>query len=456
MSSRSRWSSRARAPHVVVVGGGFAGLSAVRALRRAPVKVTLIDQHVYNVFQPLLYQVATATLNPGDISWFLRSVRSRQRNVRFVNGRVRAMDHTAKTVTLEGDVVVDYDYLIIAAGVTANFFGIPGAEEYSMPLYTRSQALAFRDAMFARLEAAAIHGTDEDLRVIIVGGGATGVEMAGALAELRNTDMPTTYPELDPRRTHITLMEMVPNLLGPFEPSLREYARKSLVKRGVDIRLGTAVKEVRPDGVIDGNGEFVPAGLVVWASGITVSDEVKNWDLPQGRGGRIVIDDHLRVRGMDHVFAIGDIASEEGDRALPQLAQPAMQQGKYIAELLADVLDGKADDIGDGPRFDYRDRGILATIGRSSAVAQIKRVPPVTGFPAWILWIVIHIFYLLGNRNRLATILNLAARYLFWRRGHNAIVGDTPPIPTTGAESTASLPRQARTERAREPGAARR
>lgn len=404
-----------------MVGGGFGGISAVRALRGVDVDVTLIDQDTYNTFQPLLYQVATATLNPGDITFFLRSVRSRQSNGRFVNGTVTGMDHTSRTVALRDGRTVSYDYLIIATGVTVNYFGVPGAAEHSMPLYTRPQALALRDEIFGRLEDAATYGQQRELRVVVVGGGPTGVETAGALAELRNNHMPDTYPELDPEQTYVTLVEMLPSVLGPFRENLRDYAAGALTRRGVDLRLNTPVNEVTTDGVVLGNGTFLPAGIVVWASGVTAPEIVADWNVPQGRGGRIRVDDHLRVRGLDRVFAVGDIAVEDGDRALPQLAQPAIQGGKYVAQLLESELRGHAAD-----RFQYRDKGTLATIGRGSAVAQIPGRPPLTGFLAWVVWIVVHVFYLLGNRNRLVTMVNLAARYIFWHRSHHAIVGDIP------------------------------
>ena len=404
------------------MGGGFGGLSAVHALRRADVDVTLIDRHTYNVFQPLLYQVATATLNPGDITFFLRSVQARQSNLRFVQGTVLEMDHEARSLSLDNGAVVTYDRLVIAAGVTANFFGIPGAQEHAMPLYTRSQALAMRDAIFARLEQAAATGQERELRIVVVGGGPTGVETAGALAELRNEDLSATYPELDPRRTHITLVEMLPTVLAPFRDDLQAYTRRALERRGVDLRLGTAVKEVRDDGVVVGEDEtFLPAGIVVWASGITVHDTVSRWRVPQGRGGRIVVDDRLRVVGLDDVYAVGDIAAEEGDRALPQLAQPAIQAGRYVGRQIQARLEGR-----DVDSFRYRDKGTLATIGRSSAVAEIPHLPDLTGFPAWAVWTGVHVANLLGNRNRLATMVNLSARYVFWRRGHNVIVGETP------------------------------
>ena len=288
--------------------------------------VTLIDRHTYNTFQPLLYQVATATLNPGDITWFLRSIRTHQQNVRFLKGTVVSMDHAGRTVALDGGQSVGYDYLIISAGVTANFFGVPGAPEHSMPLYRRTQALALRDRVFAVLEEAVINGRNRDLRIVVVGGGATGVEMAGALTELRDNDLHVTYPELTPARVHITLIDRQSFLLEPFHPTLREYARRSLQRRGVDLRLDTPVKQVRPDGVIIGDQVFLPADIVVWASGVRVHDQVARWNVPQGRDGRITVDDHLRVDGLNGVFAVGDIAVEAGDRALPQLAQPAPER----------------------------------------------------------------------------------------------------------------------------------
>lgn len=412
-------------PHVVVVGGGFGGLNVVRNLRKADVDITLIDRHAYNTFNPLLYQVATASLNPGDVTWFLRAVRAKQDNVIFLKGTVTSMDHEQRLVHLDGGLELQYDYLVIACGVTANFFGIPGAAEHSLPLYKRSQALAVRDRMFAYLENAAVNGQDEDLRLVVVGGGATGVETAGALAELRNNDLPVAYPEIDPSRVHITLVEMQDFVLGPFAPKLRDYAKRSLEKRNVDLRLGTSVKEVRADGVLvqrkDEEPEFLKSGIVVWASGITAHDVVKNWNVPQGRGQRIEMDEHLRVHGLENVFAIGDVSINPDD-ALPQLAQPAMQGGKHVAKYI------KADLAGETVKpFKYFDKGTMATIGKASAVAEIRFMPKMKGFLAWLIWVGLHIFMLLGNRNRFATLTNLGAKYLLWG-SHNVIIGETPPI----------------------------
>ena len=419
--------SSGKRPHVVVVGGGFGGIAAVRKLKRADVDVTLIDRHTYNTFNPLLYQVATASLNPGDITWFLRAIRAKQRNVRFLKGILKSIDHEARILHLEGAVDVKFDYLVLACGVSTNFFGVPGAEEFSIPLYKRSQALEVRDKMFANFEHAAINGQDQDLRIIVVGGGATGVETAGAFAEMRNNDMPITYPELDRNRIHISLVEMTGTVLGPFHPKLQKYALKSLQKRNVDLRLETAVKEVREDGVLvekGGEQEFLPAGIVVWASGVTTHPTVAGWSVPQGRGGRIETDEQRRVKGLDNVFAIGDVSI--GPEQLPQVAQPAIQGGKYVAKLIKADLKGKT-----RKPFKYRDKGTMATIGRASAVAEIKFLPKMTGFPAWIIWVGLHIATLLGNRNRFATLINLSAKYLVWG-SHNAIVGETPYV--TAAE----------------------
>lgn len=408
-----------------MVGGGFGGLAVVRKLKRADVDITLIDRHNYNTFQPLLYQVATASLNPGDITWFLRAIRAKQDNVRFLKGTVVGINHDAKTVVLEGDITVGFDYLVLANGVTANFFGVPGAEEFSMPLYRRSQALAVRDRMFAGLEDAAINGQHEDIRMIVVGAGATGVETAGALAEMRNLDLPSTYPELDASRVHISLIEMGEHVLAPFHPNLRDYAKRQLEKRGVDLRLNTAVKEVTPKGVLlssNGAEEFLKAGIVVWASGVTAHDIISRWDVPQGRGGRITVDEHQRVIDRPGVFAIGDV-SVNPENPLPQLGQPAIQGGQHVAKVIkAELAEKKL------PKpFRYFDKGTMATIGRASAIAEVRGLPRLKGFAAWFIWVALHVALLLGNRNRVATMTNLSLKYILWR-SHNAIVGETPYV----------------------------
>lgn len=422
--TRERDNERQRA-RVVVVGGGFAGISVVRALKAAPVDVTLIDRHTYNTFKPLLYQVATASLNPGDVTWFLRAIRAKQDNVRFIKGTVKAIDHEGQSLRLAGGRVIGYDYLILAIGVTANDFGVPGVAEHAIPLYERTQALDFRNQMITDLEDFAINGQNQDLRVVVVGGGATGVETAGALAELRNHDLPVTYPELDPARVHVTLVEMGPSVLAPMHEKLRRYAQKALETRGVDLRLNTAVTEVREHEVVlktgDGTSEVLRAGLVVWASGVTVHGVVAGWGLPQGTSGRIEVDEHQRIKGFDKEFAVGDVSV--GPIPLVQQAQPAIQTGRHVGRVIAAEVAGKA-----MPKaFRYKDKGSLSVIGRGAAVAEVKHMPLMTGVLAWWVWLVVHIASLLGARNRAATMTNFTVKYLF-SNGHDAIVGETPDI----------------------------
>ena len=415
---------RSPRPHVVVVGGGFAGIAAVRALRSSPVDVTLIDRDTYTVFQPLLYQVATAGLNPGDVTYFLRAVRMRQHNLRVRQAEVVGIDPVRRTVTFADGWCLDYDYLVLASGATTNYFGTTGAEQNARAIYTRAQALQVRDAIFTQLEHAAESESSPDLAIVVVGAGPTGVEMAGALAEWRNDAMATVYPELDTNRTTITLVEMGGEVLAAFAPSLRRFARRALEVRGVDLRLSSAVAEVRRDGVLLGSGEFVQAGVVVWAAGVRVPEVVGQWGLPQGRGGRISVDHDLRVDGFPEVFAAGDVAV--GPDALPQLAQPAIQGGRHAGRQIARLVAGH----GTAP-FRYHDKGTMATIGRRAAIAEIelpvvKRSLRIWGTPAWFTWLFVHIVMLLGNRNRIATFVNLATRYLTPRRRTNPIVGDVP------------------------------
>jgi NADH dehydrogenase len=424
MNSSEPTVTGAARPHVVVIGGGFGGLAAVRALRRAPVDVTLVDYHAYNTFQPLLYQVATAGLNPGDITYFLRSVSARQSNVRFRKGEVVKVDAERQVLGLDTGEEISYDYLVVASGVTTNWFGIPGAREHALALYTRSEALAVRDRIFAFLEQAAATGTDRDLRIVVVGGGATGVEMAGALAEMRNQGLGKVYPELDPACIHITLIEMADRLLLPFDPKLSRYAAKQLTKRGVDLRLSTAVSEVREDAVVVKDGaETINSDVVIWATGIKAPDVVESsWDLPQDKGGRIVVGEDLRVQGYDNVFAVGDIAATPDP--LAQLAQPAIQGGRHAGRQIKAAVTGRTKRA--SRPFHYRDKGIMATIGRSAAVAEISHVPKLKGFLAWMIWLFVHIISLLGNRNRITTLVNLSVRYLAWPRTFNVIVGEVP------------------------------
>jgi NADH dehydrogenase len=404
---------------VVVVGAGFAGLAAARGLARVGAQVMLIDRNVYSTFQPLLYQVATGGLNPGDVAYPVRAV-TRAHGARFRLGELTSIDAAAQRITLADGSEFDYDYLILATGVSAAYFGVTGAAEHSLGLYTRRDAVALRDHIMARLERLDVAGAGKAVNFTVVGGGATGVELAGALAELRSTALDAAFPEVDLASVHITLVEQAPALLGPFAPALRDYARDQLLARGVDVRLDTAIREVTSDRVLLANGEELPSDVTVWAAGVSAPAVAGRWGLPQGRSGRILVGRDLRVQGQDRIFALGDISLVE-DQPLPQLAQPALQMGRHAAAQVARLTAGQPTTA-----FGYRDKGIMATIGRRSAVVELPHPLRIRGTLAWLAWLALHLVTLLGNRNRISALLNLSWRYLSWGRGGGVIVGDDP------------------------------
>jgi NADH:ubiquinone reductase (H+-translocating) len=408
------------APSVVVVGAGFAGLATLRTLARSGLCVTLVDRNIYSTFQPLLYQVATAGLNPGDIAYPVRSF-TRKHAVRFRRGELTGIDTAARTVTLADGGKLGYDYLIIATGVSAAYFGIEGADKYSRALYTRRDAITLRDHLMAGLEEMSIAGGPAEEVITVVGGGATGVEVAGTLAELRNIALAAAFPEVDRARVHIRLVELGPQLIAPFDAPLRDYAYRQLEKRGVDVMLGTAIREVTPGSVILSDGQSLRSDLTVWAAGVSAPEAVADWGLPQDRNGRIVVGPDLRVKGQERIFAVGDIAVAEDDPA-PQLAQPALQEGRHAARQIARLAAGQPT-----TPFRYHDKGTMATIGRRSAVVQLPHGIRFGGTLAWLSWLALHIVELLGNRNRFSTLFNLSWRYLTWAHGGGLIVGDDPP-----------------------------
>jgi NADH dehydrogenase len=411
------------APHAIIVGAGFAGLSAVRGLRKAGVRVTIIDRNLYSTFQPLLYQVATGGLNPGDIAYPVGGFTTR-RGTRYTRGELAAIGAQAHMIKLTDGRELGYDYLILATGVLANYFGVKGAAENTYGLYTRADAIMLRDHIMSGFEQLSSDpDSHKEFAITVVGGGATGVELAGTLGELRRDLVHATFPDVDPSRVHIRLVEMASGLLMPFQPRLREYTRKQLAARGVDIRLDTRILEVLPDRVVLGDGQSLPSDLTVWAAGVAAPQPVAGWNLPQGQGGRIVIGPDLRVQGEDRIFAVGDIAIYP-DEPSPQLAQPALQEGRHAAAQIVRLQHGEPTEP-----FSYHDKGIMATIGRRSAVVQLGRGARITGTLAWLAWLALHLLYLLGGRNRVSTLINLSWRYIAWGHGGGVIVGDEPPEP---------------------------
>jgi NADH:quinone reductase (non-electrogenic) len=407
-------------PHVVIVGAGFSGLAAVSRLRKAGLQVTVIDKNLYSTFQPLLYQVATGGLNPGDIAYPVGGFTTR-RESRYIRGDLTAIDQAGRVIRLEGGREIGYDYLILATGVSANYFGVQGAAENTFGLYTRADAIVLRDHIMNGFEwLSADPDGRREFSVTVVGGGATGVELAGTLGELRSDVLRATFPDVDPARLHIRLVETAPELLMPFNDKLRQYAKRQLVNRGVDIRLNTTIREVTPDHVILADGTSVPSNLTVWAAGVAAHRAVAAWGLPQGKGGRLLVGADLRVTGTDRIFACGDIAVNQEDPS-PQLAQPALQEGKHAAEQVIRLVRGEPTEP-----FRYHDKGTMATIGRRSAVVQLAGGARITGTLAWLAWLGLHLVYLLGGRNRVATLINLSWRYIAWGHGGGVIVGDEP------------------------------
>jgi len=408
------------APRVVVVGMGFAGMATASRLARSAMHVTLVDRNIYSTFQPLLYQVATGGLTPSDVAYPLRGFAHRYR-AHFLHGELAVIDEAAQRVTLARGATLDYDYLVLATGVTAAYYGITGADKYTRGLYTRRDAASLRDQILAWLERLSGDEAGREWSVTVVGGGATGVELAGTIAELRNIALPTAYPDIDRSRIHIRLVEQAPALLGPFHPSLRDYASRQLQARGVEIRLNATIHEVTGDHLVLAGGERIHSDVTVWAAGVSGPASTAAWGLPQGRGGRIQVRPDLQVTGHDRIFAAGDIAMIDA-QPLPQLAQPALQTGRHVAEQIIRLAAGRPT-----VEFEYHDKGILATIGRHSAVVQLPHRVRVRGYLAWWAWLGLHVVTLLGNRNRISALINLSYRYLTWGRGGALIVDSDPP-----------------------------
>lgn len=431
---------------IVIVGAGFAGLAAVDALVGSGAEVTLVDRHPYSTFQPLLYQVATAGLTSADVAYPLWAV-VRKRRARFRRGELTGIDRAASELELADGSRLGYDYLILTTGVSAAFFGVTGAAEHAMSLYTRHDAVVLRDELLADLEQLAASPADE-LNITVVGGGATGVELAGTLAELRNIALPATFPEIEQDRVHVRLIEATDVLLGPFAPGLRDYTLRQLLDRGVEVRLGSAIREVREQEVELADGEVLPSDITAWAAGVAGPAGTSALGLPTGRGGRIVTGPDLRVQGEERIFAAGDIALIE-DNPQPQLAQPAIQQGRHAAAQIRRLMHGRAT-----TGFSYKDKGIMATIGRRSAVVQLPSRVKIKGTLAWLAWLVLHLVTLLGHRNRLAALVNLSWRYLTWSKGGGVIIGDETPPPRHYWPSSAPPGEAARGEVARGEAAA--
>ncbi len=413
-------------PQVVIVGAGFGGLSAAKRLEREPVDVILIDQHNYHTFQPLLYQVATSGLNPADVGYATRGMFRRQQRVFFRKGKVTGVDWANQQVLLKYEEPIRFDYLIIAAGSSTNYFGVPGADEFAFPLYGLEDSIRLRNHILSLFEASdsVPELLDEGvLNFVIVGGGPTGVEVAGAMAELVDKVLAQDFHDLDVRRSRIILVEQASRLLGGFSAKSSAYALRTLEQRGVEVWLDTAVKAITPDHITLGDDTVVATRTLVWAAGVRASDLAGEIDATQGRGGRITVNADLSIPGYPNAFAIGDVADISDGKAagtdarLPQLAQVAIQGGRHAGDQVMRTIERR-------PRtdFSYFDKGIMATIGRRAAVAELPQGPKLTGPIAWVAWLLLHLVYLLGARNKVSVFVNWAWNYFTWDRGPRLIL----------------------------------
>jgi len=408
-------------PRVVIVGAGFGGLAAAKALARGAFDVTVIDQHNYHLFQPLLYQVATAGLSPADIASPIRAILSGSKNTRMVLARVSAIDTAQREVLAEGRRI-PYDTLILATGAQHAYFGHNDWAAHAPGLKTIDDATYIRRRILLAFEKAETEPDPAErarlLNFVIVGGGPTGVEMAGAIAELANRALAADFRSIDPRSARVILVEAAPRVLTPFEPSLSEAAKKSLEQLGVEVRLGAAVSALDAESVSIG-AQRVESRTVIWAAGVMASPAGEWLGAETDRAGRVKVAADLSVPGHPEIFVIGDtaLALAADGRPLPGVAPVAKQQGTYVARLLAARLKGETI-----APFRYRDFGSLATVGRSRAVVQMGALR-LTGFLAWVLWSVAHIYFLIGFRNRAVVVLNWLWNYLTFQRGTRLITG---------------------------------
>lgn len=404
----------ARRPRVLILGGGFAGLQAAQALARAPVEVIVVDRQNHHCFQPLLYQVATAALTPADIAWPIRGILGRQSNAQVLMAEVVGVDLQARRVDTSGGAF-SYDYLVVATGAAHAYFGHDEWAPFAPGLKRIEDATAIRRNLLTAFERAEI-ATDPAVRTalttfVIVGGGPTGVEMAGAIADVARHALPPDFRNVDPAQSRVLLVEAGPRILAAFPERLSAYAERSLRRMGVEVRTGSAVTSIDESGVQLGE-ERIDAGAVVWAAGVRASPAAQWLDAERDRAGRVVVQSDLTLPGRPEVFVIGDTAAvRSGEKPVPGLAPAAKQMGAHVGRTIAAEVRGRARP-GD---FAYKHQGDLATIGRKSAIVKLGGVR-LTGFLGWAFWSVVHVYFLISLRNRIAVAFSWAWDYVTFGR----------------------------------------
>jgi NADH:quinone reductase (non-electrogenic) len=416
-------------PRVVIVGGGFGGLHAAISLRKLPVNVTVLDRRNHHTFQPLLYQVALAVLSPADIAQPIRSILRRQKNTQVLMDEVVSIDTTARELTLGSGAQIPYDYLVLASGATHSYFGHDGWAPFAPGLKSVEDATEIRRRVLLAFELAerqmVEHGWQPPLNFVVIGGGPTGVELAGAIADIAQQYMTEDFRHIDPRKSRVLLLDGGPQVLAAYPQDLSAKALKTLASLGVEVHTNCQVTGIGP-GWVDTGGPHgigrVDAAVTVWAAGVQASPLGKLLGAPLDKRGCVQVDDQLNPPGMPNVFVIGDLAHFEQDgRQVPGVAQPAMQMGDHVGRMIAADLDGKPRRV-----FRYFDKGDMATIGRLAAIAKVEWPfkAHLSGFPAWVTWAVVHIFFLIGFRNRLRVAASWFWTYVTFNRGARLITGD--------------------------------
>jgi len=421
-------------PRIVVVGAGFGGLELCQCLAHWPVELILVDKNNYHTFQPLLYQVATAGLQPDEIAYATRGIFHEQENTTFRFGYVSEVDKENKKIHLRDGQEISYDYLVLAAGATNNFYGIEGVEEHSFPLKSLTEAIQLRSQIIRQFEQVAKDPTLLEkgaLNFVIVGGGATGVELAGAMHELFRLVFAKDFPNVDVSKARIILAEAGNSLLNSFHETSSKHAEEILRSRGVEVMFGAAVTKVTPNEVFLKSGEIIPCRTLVWAAGIRTPPLADALGAELTWGGRVVVKDDLSLPGFPEIFVIGDMAASKpqgSDQLYPQVAPVAIQGGKHVAKQILLHMQEK-----ETQPFVYRDPGIMATIGRNAAVAEAFSLR-VKGFLAWLMWLFLHLIMLMGFRNRINVLVNWIWNYFTYDRSARLIFNvhfDEEGLPTT-------------------------